>query len=103
METNHIKLVFSFNREIMQFIILNKEIYYTDRVWQNWIRILPKDPALVRKLIMSRNRLPKHIINMFNLTWREVEEYNRAKDDEELAEIVINDAKKKGCKFERRL
>ena len=100
MNTMAIRLVFSFNREVLQFVVLDKEIFYSDRVWKNWVRIIPKDPSIKRKLIMSRNKFPKHIISMFDLSKKELEEYKNAKDDEELVEIIIKDACKRGCKFE---
>lgn len=98
---SYIKLIFSFNREVMQFILLNKEIYYTDRVWKNWIRVVPKDQNLVKRITMSRNKIPKQLLTMFTLTQKEKEEYESAKDDAELAQIVIRDARNKGCKFEK--
>lgn len=97
-----IRLVFSFNREVLQFVVLKGEIFYTDRVWKNWLRIIPKDPKMKRMILMSRNKFPKHVISMFNLSEKELEEYKNAKDDEELSEIIIRDAKGKGCKFEGR-
>lgn len=48
---------------------------------------------------MSRGRLPHFLLKMFKLTDKEQEEYDDAKCDEDLAQIIIKDAKKKGCKL----
>ena len=95
------RLMFSFNRELMSFIILNKVVFYCDKVWSNWIQIVPKDERVTKQILMSRNKIPKHLIKMFDLSPSEMEEYKTAKDDEAIAEIVIKDAQKKGCKLEK--
>ena len=97
-----IRLIFTFNRQVLQFIVLNRDVFYADRVWKNWVRIVPKDERVIRKIKLSRNKIPIAIVNMFNLSKEELEEYNAARDDEHLAEIIINDARKKGCKYEGR-
>lgn len=102
MEPKPIRLIFSFNRAVMQFVVLNKEIFYTDKIWKGWVRVVPMDQKVIMQIKMSRNKLPKELIQMFTLSKQEMEEYNNAKTDEELAEIVIKDAKKKGCKYEKR-
>lgn len=48
---------------------------------------------------MSRNTIPAMLINMFRFTEEEIKEYNDAKDEEALAQIIIRDAKQKGCVF----
>jgi len=87
----------------MQFIILKREVFYTDKVWSNWIRVIPKDKALLGRIVKSRNKIPQQLIRMFNLSKKELEEYNAAKDDDAIAEIIIRDATGKGCKFEKRI
>ena len=37
------------------------------------------------------------LVQMFDLTPKEEEQYRTAKDDKELAEMVRDDAKSKGC------
>ena len=94
-----IKLAFNFNREPMHFIIKDREIYYSDRRWGNWVRCMPPPENFMKVVSLSRNRIPKYIINMFTFTEEEIKEYNEAKDEEALALIVIRDAKSKGCIF----
>jgi len=103
MEKRAIRLMFSFQREILQFAVVDKKVYYTDKVWSNWIQVVPKDPGVQKKILMSRNKVPRQILKMFNLTPQEMEEYNNAKTDEDLADIVIIDARRRGCKLEKRM
>jgi len=93
-----IRLSFMYNREILNFAIQDKIIKYTDRKWKKWIQCIPENKELKMKVIMSRGSFPHFLIEMFTLTEKEKEEYNNAKTDEELAEIIIRDAKSKGCK-----
>ena len=97
-----VKLVFSANREILQFYIRDKVIYYTDRKWKNWIQCIPKDKELVKKILLSRNKVPKVIARLFNLSQKEEEEYTKAKDDNELAEIITLDCKRQGVILQSR-
>lgn len=97
-----VKLVFSANREILQFYIRDKVIYYTDRKWKNWIQCIPKDKELVKKILLSRNKVPKVIARLFNLSKKEEEEYKKAKDDNELAEIITLDCKRQGVILQSR-
>lgn len=94
-----IRLAFLINREVLNFAIQDKVIKYTDRKWGKWIQCVPKDPYFIMKIRMSRNRLPSFLINLFNLSDEEQAEYDAAKTDEEIAEIVKRDALKKGCKL----
>ena len=87
------------DREILNFAIKYRIIKYTDRKWNKWIQCIPKDEKFVRKIIMSRGKFPHFLIKMFELTNKERKEYEDAKDDEELAQIIIKDGKKKGCKL----
>jgi len=96
-----IKLVFTINRETLQFLIKEKTIYYTDRKWKNWIQCIPKDPKLIRKIMMSRNKIPIFLARLFELNKQEQEEYDKAKTEEDLSTVIIRDAKLKGCKLLR--
>lgn len=98
-----IKLVFTYNREMMNFIIQKKEIYYSDRKWNNWIRCMPPPENFVKTVALSRNKIPKFLIDLFKFTPEEIEEYNNAKSDEELAEIIKRDAKSKGIIFMKQM
>ena len=88
-----------YNREILNFAIQDRIIKYTDRKWGKWIQCIPKDKDFIKKVIMSRGRFPNFLIKMFTLSVKEQTEYDSAKTDEELAQIIIKDAKAKGCKL----
>jgi len=94
-----IKLLFSINREPMNFIVKDREIYYSDRRWNNWIRCVPQPENFIKIVTLSRNRIPMAIANMFRLTPEEMKEYEEAKTEDNLADIIIKDAKSKGCIF----
>lgn len=94
-----IRLVFTINREIFRIEIENREIWYFDRKWNKTIRLIPKDEQFMTKIKMSRNKIPQHFVDLFNLTAEEQKEYDGAKTDEELAEICVRDARKKGAKL----
>jgi hypothetical protein len=81
----------------MNFIIKDREIYYSDKKWGNWIRCLPPPENFLKIIALSRNRIPATISNLFVFTEEEMKEYQAAKDEEELAQIIIKDAKSKGC------
>ncbi len=88
-----------YNREILNFAIEDRIIKYTDRKWGKWIQCIPKDKDFIKKVIMSRGKFPHFLIKMFNLTVKEQREYDEAETDEELSQIIIRDAKNKGCKL----
>lgn len=94
-----IKLVFSFDRELMNFLVKDREIYYTDRKFGNWVRCVPEPDNFIKMVSHSRNRIPMYIANIFKLTPEEKEEYDAVKTEDELADIIIRDAKSKGCIF----
>lgn len=83
----------------MRFRINGRDIYYCDKVWQDWIRIIPKDEDFFRKLTLSRNKIPKWFIDKFNLSDEDRKEYDSCKTEQELAERIITDCKKKGLIF----
>jgi len=92
-----IKLIFSINREVFRIDIENKVIWYSDRKWKRAIKLIPKDKGFIKKIILSRNTLPEILKELFELTKPEQEEYDNAKDDNELANICEKDIKKKGA------
>lgn len=85
------------------FLVKEREIYYTDRKWKAWIRCLPQPDNFLKVIRESRNRLPASLIHLFNFTEQELAQYNAAKDEEELADIVVFDAKMRGCKLTARV
>lgn len=98
-----IKLVFHYNREIMNFIVRDKEIFYSDRKWSNWIRCLPPPANFMKTVILSRNRIPRFLVDLFKFTDEEIKEYESAKTEQELADIIIKDCKAKGCIFVKQM
>lgn len=96
-----IQVVLSYNRETLNFLIKDREIFYSDRKWKAWIRCLPPPDDFIQKVKQSRNRIPAFINNLFTFTPEELEEYKNAKTDRELAENIARDAKLKGCKLIR--
>jgi len=96
-----IKLNFSINRETMHFVIKGREIYYTQRKFAagTWVRCMPPPENFARIVAMSRNKIPPMLVDMFKFTDEEIKEYEATKTEEELANIVIRDAKSKGCLF----
>jgi hypothetical protein len=98
METKKIrKIVLSINREILTFLIIDRNIYYTDKKLGALIRVLPKPKNLLLTIAKSRNRIPMFIIKLFNLSQEEMDEYNSAQTVDDLATIIIKDGKKNGC------
>jgi len=89
MNTMDIKLVFAYNREMLRFLVKNMEVFYTDRKWRSkWIRFIPKDEDFI-------NKNPK-LAHLFELSPEELKEYKGAKTNEDLALLIIRDAKSKG-------
>jgi hypothetical protein len=92
-------LNFSYDHESLNFIVKEKEIYYTQRKFAKgqWVRCIPPPENFQKIVAMSRNTIPPMLIKMFTFTEEEIKEYNEAKDEEALAQIIIRDAKGKGC------
>jgi len=60
----------------------------------------PSDIGFIRKQVqMSRNKLPQWFVEIFRITASEQKQYDDAKDDEALCEIIINDAKRENAKL----
>jgi len=97
-----IRLVFTINREAFRIDIVDKRISYLDRKFTRLITLIPKDKDFIKKITLSRNKIPLHFIDLFNLTNEEQKEYDSAKDDEELAEICIRDCRKKGALLQKK-
>lgn len=98
-----IKLLFSFQREVFTVSVEGRNIYYLDRKLKGMVRLVPIDKNLEREIRLSRNKLPAYLMNIFNLTKEEQEEYDKANNEDELAEICIRDCKKNGAIFQKRL
>ncbi len=89
------KLLFGIGREVFNIRIENREIFYADRKTK-LCRLIPEDENIKRLVIMGRNKIPKAILEFFQLKKEEKEQYENAKTEDELAEICIIDCKKKG-------
>ena len=89
-----IKLLFKIQNELFTILVDGKEVYYSDRKLKNKTRLIPKDPKIERQIILSRNKIPRHIIDMFELTDEEKAEYDSCTNELELSKICIKDAKK---------
>jgi len=100
-----IKLVFTVGRETISFEIENKIISYTDRKFPSIMQIIPMTKDFERAIIMSRNRIPKELIELVRDSnkGKNKEEYDNAKNDEELVIIIKKDAASKGCVFQKRI
>lgn len=83
----------------MYFIVKDREIFYSDRRFKNFIRCIPPPENLMKVIALSRNKISANFINMFRFTEEEIKQYNEAKDEEALAELIKYDAKSKGCIF----
>ena len=97
------KLLFEKNHAYFIIEINNKVIKYYDKlqgkIWGTSLQYLPPDPEIKKKIIMSRNKIPQQFIELFEVTKEEMKEYEDAKDDNELKEIVIRDCHRHGCKL----
>lgn len=98
-----IKLFFEIRGQYFFITIDNRIIKYFDKlqggIWGGPLQYLPVDPGIIRKIDMSRNKIPAHMKEFFKVTDEDLKEYNDAKDDMELRDIVLKDTKKKGCKL----
>lgn len=91
------KLTLTYGREVLTFLIKGKEIYYTDKNWgKQLVRCLPPQENLKKLIALSRNRIPNSVASLFVFTPEEIKEYEAAKDEEELVQIIIKDAASKG-------
>ncbi len=100
-----IKLVFTVGRETISIEIENKIITYRDRRFTKGFQFMPVKGNVETILIMSRNRIPKEIVELMkeSNSGKNLEEYNEAKNDEDLVLIVKRDATLKGCVFQKRI
>ncbi len=100
-----IKLIFTAGRETITFEIEEKIIVYRDRKLSQGIKVLPKDKNFEVVVLMSRNRIPKEVIELVKDAnqGKNLQEYLGAKDDEDLVTIIKRDAKLKGCIFQKRI
>ena len=98
-----IRLLFEKDKQYFVVTIQNKIITYWDKfagkVWGTSLQYLPPDPATAEKIRMSRNRIPKDFAVMLNASKQDLEDDEKCNTDEEIAQFVILDAKRGGCKL----
>jgi hypothetical protein len=94
-----IRLLFTHEREIIIFEIENKTITYRDRKWEKGVRFIPRDEDFMKKVIFSMNKISYKMIDWINEanSGKNFEEWKNCNDDEAVAEIVIRDARSRGC------
>lgn len=99
-----IRLIFTKDREVFTIEIQNKIIVYKDRKQPTFIQFMPRDPEIEKKVLFSRNRIPKYILDLINdaNTGKNLIEYQSAQDDESLVPIVKRDALTRACLFQKR-
>lgn len=99
-----IKQTYIVNKEIFQIIINGKKVSYKDRKLPQPIQMIPKDKRVEKAILTSRNKIDKKLIEQFNLTKEEQEEYDSAiasgnDFEERLSEICKKDCQKSRAKL----
>lgn len=93
-----IKLTFKKQGKYFIITIDGKKILYWDTlqgaIWGGPLQYLPQDPHIQQKIQMSRNRIPAEFVNLFFIPKWELEEFEKAKDEKELRDIVVRDLKR---------
>lgn len=91
-----IKLMFKKENKFIAFVLENRVVYtIIERI------VLPYFPLnlmeVEKKIMMSRNKIPRNMIYLYQLPKVDIDEFNNAKTDEEFTEIIKRDAKKQGA------
>lgn len=98
-----ITLMFEKSGQYFNITISNKRVHYWDKfqgkLWGGPLRYLPPDPEVMRKIDLSRNKIPQSFKELFRVTKEELLEFEEAKTDEELKILVLRDAKKHQCRI----
>lgn len=98
-----IKLLFEKGGQYFFITIDNRKILYWDKLqgklWGGPLQYLPPDPSVMRKIDLSRNKIPAHFKHLLEVKEEDLKEFENAKDDEELKQIVLKDCKATGCKL----
>lgn len=98
-----IKLMYKKQNEYFWIFIDNKSIFYTDKkqgeLWGGPLQFLPPDPKVSEKIMKSRNKIPAVYKDLLIIPKDELEEFEKAKGDEELKQLVMRDCKKNQCEL----
>jgi hypothetical protein len=90
--------MFEKNKQYFSIMIHNKVIIGVIKGIS--LPYIPSDLIAVQnKIMMSRNKLPTWTIELFHISKEEMAEFENAKDDKELMDIVIKDCAKHDCKL----
>jgi len=98
-----IKLLFEKQKVYFIIEIKDKTVFYWDKssgsIWGSSLQYLPPDPNAKKKVIESRNKIPAMFIDLLTASEEDIKEYNSAKTDEELRDIILRDCKKNDCRL----
>lgn len=98
-----IKLLFEKNGQYFFITVDNRRILYWDKLegalWGGPLQYLPPDPSAIRKIDLSRNKIPAHFKQLLEVKQEDLNEFENAKNDEELKQIVLRDCKTMGCRL----
>lgn len=92
-----VRQIWMVNREVYEIIIRDKKVFYRDRKTIQPIQMIPKDPRVCKMILTSRNRIDKKLIEQFDLTKEEQEEYDLATSQGDDCEEVLAKICKKDC------
>jgi len=95
-----IHIITAANRETMQWKVDNKLVTYKDRRWPGWIQVIPQDDALLKRLqeIGGSVQVLSALIIDAN-SGKNLKEWENAKNDQEVADIIVKDSKLQGCRI----
>lgn len=99
-----IKMLFEKQNQFFIITIEKKIIKYWDKangtLWGGPLQYLPPDYSNnIKKINSSRNKIPYFFIDLLKVTEEELKEFEKAKNDNELSDIVLRDAKINQCKL----
>lgn len=82
------------NRDIVVFRVEGKVITYLDKFWKNGIQIMPLDSLLISKLRHSMDKIMHQYASFIEdaNTGNNMEEYKKAKSEEDIIKIIKRDA-----------
>lgn len=91
------KLMFEKERHFFLITIENRKVLYWDKKVSVHLQYLPPDPNIDMKIRMSRNKLNHNVKELLKISQDDLKDFENAKDDNEIKDLVIRDAKTKGC------